>query len=159
MGLKRCGGGENYAAHRSPAAPRLGLRESTGSQRRIWISAVGFSATTGQALKREIRVQLARTAARACRTPRPNSDALPSSETQASAPDQPKSKPATRPGVFGEPWDVILVWFATPVKGRHKSYLDSKGKAKRIQSSAIAGASESLLAKLCLGTGRSASLR
>ena len=37
----------------------------------------------------------------------------PRQEPADSAPDQPKSKPATRPGVFGEPWDASWPRFAT----------------------------------------------
>ena len=50
------------------------------------------------------------------RTPRPNVTRC-AAESQAEempAPryDEAKSKPATRAGVFGEPWDASWLWFA-----------------------------------------------
>ena len=78
-------------------------------------------------------------------------EAEPESETQ--------SKPATRPGVFGEPWDASWVWFAISESKpqAHTQQVVCKSISVDTARSAIAGASETLLAELCISKERSAS--
>ena len=80
--------------------------------------------------------------------------------TEAEPESETKSKPATRPGVFGEAWDAswLCLQHLTGNDLLPKATRACKGKGKRrIQQSAIAGASETLLAELCISKERSAS--
>ena len=76
VGLKRCGGGENYAAHRSPAAPRLGLRERALGHRGEFGSLPSVFRLRQSGLEKRDPCAARAYPARACRTPRPLSDAL-----------------------------------------------------------------------------------
>ena len=72
-----------------------------------------------------------------------------------------KSKPETRPGVFGEPWDASWLWFAT-FDGKGEPWLGPQVRCncKWIQlDCASLGDLDLLLVELYLGTGRSASPR
>ena len=85
-------------------------------------------------------------------------DALRSRSQQAEAPpDELKSKPATRPAVFGEPWDASWLWFliSESKPRRAQSEVVCKSISVDTARSAIAGASETLLAELCISKERS----
>ena len=78
-------------------------------------------------------------------------EAEPESETQG--------KPATRPGVFEEPWDASWLWFAISESKPRRAQSEVVCKSVSVDTarSAIAGASETLLAELCISKERSAS--
>ena len=73
--------------------------------------------------------------------------------------EEPKSKPATRPGVFGEPWDGPWLWFAISESKPRRAQSEVVCKSISVDTArpAIAGASETLLAELCISKERSAS--
>ena len=78
--------------------------------------------------------------------------------TEAEPESKAQSKPETRACVFEEPWNASWLWFAISESKPRRAQSEVVCKSISVDTarSAIAGASETLLAELCISKERSA---